>query len=118
MWAIRDLNPGPKDYESSALTAELMAQISRQINSSTNRIVSERAQSNFGAGKKQENYGEITQLLSAWRRLEALDGFLLAHMNFENFGQLGDIQYILDKLVQTTDFELCVLISGHIEKRY
>ena len=26
-WAILDLNQGPKDYESSALTAELMARI-------------------------------------------------------------------------------------------
>ena len=26
LWAILDLNRGPKDYESSALTAELMAQ--------------------------------------------------------------------------------------------
>ena len=27
LWAILDLNQGPKDYESSALTAELMARI-------------------------------------------------------------------------------------------
>ena len=27
IWAILDLNQGPKDYESSALTAELMARI-------------------------------------------------------------------------------------------
>ena len=25
MWALRDLNPGPTDYESAALTAELRA---------------------------------------------------------------------------------------------
>ena len=27
IWAVLDLNQGPKDYESSALTAELMAQV-------------------------------------------------------------------------------------------
>ena len=26
-WALRDSNPGPKDYESSALTAELRARV-------------------------------------------------------------------------------------------
>ena len=30
-WAILDLNRGPKDYESSALTAELMAQVRKSI---------------------------------------------------------------------------------------
>ena len=30
-WAIKDLNFGPKDYESSALTAELMARINNRI---------------------------------------------------------------------------------------
>lgn len=30
-WAILDLDQGPSDYESPALTAELMAQISRKL---------------------------------------------------------------------------------------
>jgi hypothetical protein len=29
-WARRDLNPGPRDYESPALTAELQARVLRQ----------------------------------------------------------------------------------------
>ena len=31
-WAILDLNQGPKDYESSALTAELMARMCKKNN--------------------------------------------------------------------------------------
>ena len=29
-WARRDLNPGPRDYESPALTAELQARLEEQ----------------------------------------------------------------------------------------
>lgn len=31
-WARRDLNPGPRDYESPALTAELQARLEEQEN--------------------------------------------------------------------------------------